>query len=166
MGPLDRAVYTVTVTNSNSSNSNGTSTLELPITVHPAAPVLMEPLTDLIYATGAMVKLELTNAGGGMLNAISADTPGCALGTQLPDGLRLTLADSGDTCIISGTPSTVQMATDYVVTATNITGNSMAHGEHNGCLWRRYFCAIGIADADGRHYCDGGLGNHANLANL
>ena len=91
-----------------------------------ARPALEAPAAQ-ILPTGSMARITLTNSGGGELLAIDAmPDPGCQVDPSLPNGLSLALDAEGDTCVISGTPSTAQTATDYMVTATNVTGDSTA----------------------------------------
>ncbi|MCA8837893.1 MAG: hypothetical protein K8963_08610, partial [Proteobacteria bacterium] len=118
--PTARATYAVTVT-----NVNGPSTLMLDIVVDPAAPVLTMPGAQ-VYATGALATLTMTSSGGGMLNAQDGTaSAGCVVSpATLPRGLNLMRATSGTSCVISGTPDTIQAATSYTVTATNVTDST------------------------------------------
>ncbi|MCA8836606.1 MAG: Ig-like domain-containing protein, partial [Proteobacteria bacterium] len=96
------------------------------LTVNPALPDLQDPSAQ-TFATGAAANLSLTNDGGGLLNAIGGSPSGCVVSSALPSGLALTVSDDRTTCTISGTisgaPGTTQGATDYTVTATNVTGS-------------------------------------------
>ena len=106
------------------ANTNGNGTLTLNITIEPTAPMLETPAAQ-IYTSGATITaLTLGNAiTAGQLN----DSEGCAITgtpTELPNGLTLSRSVDTNTCVISGTPATEQPATDYVITATNVTGSN------------------------------------------
>ncbi|WP_295666648.1 putative Ig domain-containing protein [uncultured Mucilaginibacter sp.] len=98
--------YTVTATNSN--GLNGTAPVTITV-VNPRAPVIIYNTPD-IYTTGiAIAPLSPTNTGG-IVVTYSAPT--------LPPGLVIDPV----TGIISGTPTAISPATNYLVTATNAGG--------------------------------------------
>lgn len=102
----DATDYTITVTNENGSNSD-TITMDVgnpPEQAYASSPYLLEQFDP---AT-------LTATFGG-------DQPyDCSIDPTLPDGL--TMNDS--TCDIMGTPTTIQGAIDYTITAGNDYGSS------------------------------------------
>ena len=104
----------VTATNA-SGNSSATVTLSVV-----AAPVLLSApefaqVLPQTYVEGTATSLTLVNNGGGMLSACS--------GANLPAGLAVSTSGNASTCILSGTPTAVQSATDATITATNATGS-------------------------------------------
>ena len=115
-----RAVYGVTV-----SYMGGTVTLNLDIAVNPVAPSLVAA-QSYVFDRGVMGSWTLTNGGGGVLNADTDSTPGCAVSPALPNGLVIGRSDDGDSCVISGTPMTAAGPSTYTITASNVTGSSMA----------------------------------------
>ena len=97
-------VYTVTAHN---TTSNVTTTIT--ITCKVAAPVITYTTPD-TYIVGSTVSLTPTNSGSPITSASTLPT--------LPAGL--TISNAG---VISGTPTTVTAAANYVVTATNAGGS-------------------------------------------
>ena len=102
--------YSIVATNS----AGGVSApLTLNITVNnPSATDLQTPADQNLTVGLAMTQLSIINNGGG----ISSCTPN----PSLPNGLSINSA----TCAISGTPDSVQSATDYNITAVGADGNS------------------------------------------
>jgi len=102
--------YTVTAT-----NVTGSTMATVQITVNPAAP------TNLVYPQTTITAVEG--------QAITTDTPtvtgtvgSYSVSPALPAGLSLNTS----TGAISGTPTAVTAQANYIVTATNITGSTMA----------------------------------------
>jgi hypothetical protein len=100
-------LYTVTAT-----NVSGTSTFDVSITVNPALPVISygSPLT---YYNGVQFAPETPTSTGGAVDTYSG---------TLPAGLSL----NASTGVITGTPSAVAAAADYIITATNSSGSGTA----------------------------------------
>ncbi|MCA8836895.1 MAG: putative Ig domain-containing protein, partial [Proteobacteria bacterium] len=141
------------------SNASGSDDAVVSFTVNPTAPALATPAMQ-VYPTGEGVSLELTNNGGGLLYSLSDLTPGCAVDATLPSGLSLAVSADENTCIIIGTPDTVQAATDYTITATNATGSATATANIEIVSGAPMFAAPGALV-----YTDGDTANES-LANI
>ena len=105
-----QASYTVTAT-----NVTGPATATVKITVNPAAP------TNLVYPQTAITAIEG--------QAIATDTPtvtGTVTSFSVSPALPTGLSFSTSTGAISGTPTAVSAQANYTVTATNVTGSTMA----------------------------------------
>jgi len=100
------ANYVVTATN---AGGNGTFTIN--ITVLPMPPVISYT-TPNVFVVGTAYTLNPTSSGGPVVSY--SVSPG------LPGGLSLNTT----TGVISGTPTTVTPATDYIVTATNANSST------------------------------------------
>ncbi len=104
--------YTITA-----SNTGGSTTANINITINDVAPSALSyagtPFTFTEYQ--AITTATPTSSGGAITNCTSA--PG------LPAGLSLNTS----TCAISGTPTTVQGATAYTITASNSGGSTTAN---------------------------------------
>ncbi len=101
------ANYVVTATNASGSN---TATLNL--TVNPRAPSISYTTPNVFTVGTAITALTPTNSGGAATSYSGS----------LPAGLSLN-ASTGE---ITGTPSAASSATNYSITATNVTGSSVA----------------------------------------
>ena len=99
--------YVVTATNASGSN---TATLNL--TVNPRAPSISYTTPNVFTVGTAITALTSTNSGGAVTSYSGS----------LPAGLSL----NGATGEITGTPSAALSATNYSITATNVTGSSVA----------------------------------------
>ncbi|MCA8837042.1 MAG: FG-GAP repeat protein, partial [Proteobacteria bacterium] len=115
----DATDYVITAT-----NANGSDTATVNITINPALPNLSAQTVR--FVANEVGTHTLTNTGGGELLADDAPTPGCATTPELPNGLELNINTAASTCVISGTPTGVQAATSYDITATNRTGPGTA----------------------------------------
>jgi phosphotransferase system IIA component len=104
------ATNTYTVTAVSAANGNGTTTITL--TVNPAAPAFTYPTPDVFVYGTAISSQSPTNTGG--------PPDSYSVSPALPSGLSL----DPTTGVISGTPTAVAGAADYVVTATNVTASS------------------------------------------
>lgn len=105
-----QASYTVTGT-----NVTGSTTAAVQITVNPAAP------TNLAYPQTAITAIQG--------QAIATDTPtvtGTVTNFSVSPALPAGLSFSTSTGAISGTPTAVSAQANYTVTATNVTGSTMA----------------------------------------
>nr|MCA8837934.1 hypothetical protein [Pseudomonadota bacterium] len=112
------ADYDITVT-----NTNGTATLTLNITINLAIPMPVVPVAQVYTSGEEIASLTLINSpNAGQLN----DLDGCTVNPALPANLTLARSDNTHTCVISGTPTEAQGATDYVITATNTSGSNTA----------------------------------------
>ena len=102
--------YTVTATNATGEDATPAT---VSITVNPALPDLADAAANLTTGTDATILF--TNNGGGALTD-------CAVNTALPVGLSVSRTEDHGSCRITGRPTTAQTAADYIVTATNATG--------------------------------------------
>ena len=93
------------------SNTGGTSMFTINITVNPPPPAFIYSTPDTYVVGTAISPLSPTNT-------VVAPTTYSA--PSLPAGLVI----NGSTGVITGTPSAVTIATDYLVTATNAGGSS------------------------------------------
>jgi len=106
--------YLVTAT-----NANGSTTFRVNITVNAAgtttgvAPANLTYTTPVVYVTGKSISALIPTVIGGAVSSYSVSP-------ALPDGLTL----DATTGIISGTPTTVTAAANYLVTATNNVGST------------------------------------------
>ncbi|MCB1193750.1 MAG: putative Ig domain-containing protein [Leptospiraceae bacterium] len=99
--------YTVTAT-----NSGGSTTFVLTITVNDAIPTISYTGSPFILGQGTGTTLASTLGGG---------TPtSCTSSPSLPTGLSI----DNTTCVISGTPTATQSATDYTITVSNSGGSN------------------------------------------
>jgi hypothetical protein len=102
--------YTITAT-----NSGGSTTKAISITVNDVAPSSLTYSPALFSATkGTAITAMSPSASGGAITSYSA--------TSLPSGLSLNTS----TGVISGTPTAIQVATPYTITATNSGGSMTA----------------------------------------
>ena len=100
------AAYTVTAT-----NSGGTATVALNITVNDLLPVFTYTVTPAIYIKDTAITANSPiNTGGAPLSY--------AVSPALPAGLSMSVMSG----VISGTPTAVTAAANYVVTASNSAG--------------------------------------------
>lgn len=83
----------------------------------PEAPELSNALPQ-AYDFSTDVNLLFTNTGDGELIECTADS--------LPTGLTISVSNDGETCQITGTPSTAQAPTMHTITATNGGGSNSA----------------------------------------
>ena len=103
------ADYVITAT-----NTGGTSAATVNITVKDLAPVIGYTGSPYTYVLGSLITpLNVENTGGAIVS--------CVASPALPAGLALSA-----TCGITGTPSALAPAADYVITATNTGGNATA----------------------------------------
>ena len=102
--------YTVTATNATGADATPAT---VSITVNPALPDLADATANLTTDTDATITF--VNNGGGVLT-------GCTVNPTLPTGLSASLTGDNGSCRITGRPTTAQTAADYIVTATNATG--------------------------------------------
>ena len=100
------------------SNAAGTDTAVVSIEVAAlTAPLISDPVAQIYTVNNTITGLILSNSGGELLTSCTADT--------LPDGLTVVL--SGDkTCLILGTPTSIQAATNHTITASNAAGSDTA----------------------------------------
>ena len=102
--------YTITA-----SNSNGSTIATVSITVNIAPPSSLSysgsPFT---YTQNVTISPRTPTFSGSLTSCTSSPT--------LPTGLGI----NGTTCVISGTPSVVQSATSYTITASNSSGSTTA----------------------------------------
>ena len=82
------------------------------------APALTDAAAQTYVQNSVVPTLSFANTGGVLLTSCTADT--------LPDGLQAEISADGNTCEITGTPTTIQPATTHTITATNDTGSSSA----------------------------------------
>ena len=102
--------YTVSAT-----NLGGTTTATISITVNPAPP------SGLSYV-GSPFTFTQASAISTQTPSVTGTVTSCSSTPALPAGLSL----NSTTCAISGTPSVSQVATDYTITASNVTGSTTA----------------------------------------
>lgn len=101
------------------TNNAGSSTTSVTITVvNPDAPQLEEVALQTYSIGSAIPTLTLSNSGGGSLIECS-DVQG-----GLPAGLTVSVSSDRSTCEISGTPTTLQVATSVDILARNVTASS------------------------------------------
>ena len=101
---------TVTAVQNTATSLDLTGTATFPLT-----PILTLETTNYSFAVDQLITpIIFTNAGGN----VAAD--GCGVNTPLPQGLNLNA--SGTTCEIRGTPEMATDSGDYIITATNATG--------------------------------------------
>ena len=101
------ADYTITAT-----NSGGSASTSINITVNAVAPVISYAGSPFTYTKdSAITDLTPTNTGGTVTS--------CSSSPALPTGLSLSA-----TCVLSGTPTVVAAAADYIITGTNTGGSS------------------------------------------
>jgi surface protein len=111
---LSQALTEFSITATNNSGSNQAT---VSILVNVPAPEL-EDITDLALLEGSNVNRALVNNGGGEITACNAET--------LPAGLQIEVSDNSESCVLTGSPNTVQTATDHIVSAVNVSGSSNA----------------------------------------
>lgn len=104
------ASYTISAT-----NSGGSSSQIIQIAVIDTPPTLSftglgSPFT---YTNGVAISAVTPTISGGTITS-------CTSSPALPTGLTL----SQSTCVLSGTPTTINAATDYTITATNSGGSA------------------------------------------
>ena len=104
------ATNTYTVTAVSAANGNGTTTITL--TVNPAAPAFTYPTPNVFVYGTTISSLSLSNSGG--------PPDSYSVSPALPSGLSLNTT----TGVISGTPTVIAGAADYVVTGTNVTASN------------------------------------------
>lgn len=106
------ANYTITGT-----NANGSSSATLNITVNDAPPAIdyIPTSYSFTYSKGTAIAPLTPNNHGGTITS-------CTASPALPAGLSI----ASGTCTISGTPSGIQAATTYSITASNSGGSSSA----------------------------------------
>ena len=110
--------HTITATNTTGSDT-ATVSIEVKAIVIPlAVPALGDATAQSYTNNSPITKLTFTNSGGDTITICTADT--------LPMGLVITKSTDSSTCEITGTPTTVQSATTYTITATNAAGNDTA----------------------------------------
>jgi len=102
------ANYVVTGT-----NTCGVGTFTINITVNPALPAISYTTPDVYTVGTAITPLAPTNTGGAVAT--------WSISPALPTGLSFDVT----TGIISGTPTVITSAANYIVTATNVTGSAM-----------------------------------------
>jgi len=108
-------VYTVTAT-----NSGGSTTALLTITVNNASAT--SPPENLTYATNPVIYTK----GTAITNNSPGSTGGAVASYSVSPALPVGLALSTSSGIISGTPTAVTSAANYIVTATNSAGFTSA----------------------------------------
>ncbi|WP_165781747.1 putative Ig domain-containing protein [Leptospira adleri] len=99
--------YTITA-----SNAFGNASVVISIAVNETAP------TSLNYAGNPFVLTKDTPIAS-IIPTITGTVTSCSTDISLPSGLTI----NSTTCAISGTPNTVQTATNYIVTASNAFGS-------------------------------------------
>ncbi|MGH7163205.1 MAG: CHRD domain-containing protein [Planctomycetota bacterium] len=104
------ADYTVTA-----SNAAGSTTATVNITVNVAPPAGLSYTSPVTYVTGTAITPNLPTSTGGPISGYSVNP-------TLPAGLGL----SASTGVISGTPTAVTAAANYVVTGVNASGSTQA----------------------------------------
>jgi hypothetical protein len=97
------------------SNLGGSTTTSITITVNLAAP------TSLSYA-GSPYTFTQNVAISSQTPTVTGTISTCTISPNLPSGLGI----NGTTCVISGTPTVVQTASIYTVTASNSGGSTTA----------------------------------------
>ena len=107
------ADYTITATNTAGSDSDA-ATVNITVTESLRPPDLENPAPQTYVKDVPISPLTLVNNGG----AVTACTG------SLPAGLSVAI--SGNTCEITGTPTAAQPATDHTITATNTAGSGAA----------------------------------------
>jgi hypothetical protein len=104
--------YTITATNTNGS-TNFQISIEVQSATDPApAPANLSYLTPVIFNSGSLI--------APMLPTVTGTVTSYAVSPALPAGLSI----HPTTGIISGTPTVVTAAANYMVTATNINGST------------------------------------------
>jgi len=103
-------VYTITA-----SNSTASKTTEISIAVTQSAP------SNLVYANNPFTFAENV-AIINEIPTITGTPSSCSSSPSLPMGLSLS-----SSCVISGTPSALQAATNYTITASNSFGSTIAN---------------------------------------
>jgi hypothetical protein len=97
-----------------STNTGGTSAVIISVTINDIIPALTYSGSPFTFAKNNAISAQIpTNSGGTVISCTSLPT--------LPTGLSLSA-----TCGISGTPSVIQAATNYTISATNTGGTSTA----------------------------------------
>ena len=105
--------YTITATN---VTANSTDTIS--IKINPKAPsIAILPATFTAVVKTAISGITITNSAGQELTA-------CTSNPTLPAGISIVVSTDKATCEFSGTPSTIQDAQTYTITASNVTGSS------------------------------------------
>jgi hypothetical protein len=112
VGPTGPNAHVITGT-----NVSGSTPVTLTITVNPAAPAGLSYTTPVAYNVGQAITPNVPSSSGGAVTSY-------AISPNLTTDTGLTFSTS--TGIISGTPTQTIAASDYVVTATNVTGSTMA----------------------------------------
>lgn len=114
---LAQAEILVTIT---AVNAGGESSATILITVNAATPAL-EDLTVQTFVIDIPLAeaVVFENSGGGSITTCETDA-------VLPAGLALAPTEDASSCALSGTPSELQEATAFVVTASNVSGESSA----------------------------------------
>lgn len=109
-----RFIYTVRAT-----SDAGIFNASVAIIVNAPAPLLLdEPI--ITYFQGQPINPFLfRNQGGGSLNICSA--------INLPKGLEINVSENRQSCELSGTPSEVQLAEEFTITAANITASTTSN---------------------------------------
>ncbi|NVJ61130.1 MAG: BspA family leucine-rich repeat surface protein [Gammaproteobacteria bacterium] len=79
----------------------------------------LEDMSERTYRVNRVINSLYFQSNGGWNIETCTSNP-------LPDGLTLSVSQSGRTCVISGTPTTEQRAQVYTITATNQYGSSEA----------------------------------------
>ena len=102
--------YTITAT-----NSSGSTTATISIAV------LIAPPSSLSYS-GSPFTFTRNISIASQTPTFSGSVTSCTSSPALPNGLGI----NGTTCVISGTPSVVQSAANYTITATNSSGSTTA----------------------------------------
>ena len=107
--------YTITA-----SNSGGASRAAISITVNANIPELASPSPQLFTINTLIPVVNFSNTGGVVTS--------CNVSPQLPSDLQLAVANIADTatCQLTGTPTQLQAATLYTVTASNSGGDNSA----------------------------------------
>ncbi|MCA8837550.1 MAG: FG-GAP repeat protein, partial [Proteobacteria bacterium] len=118
----DATDYVITATNANGSD---TATVNITINIDVTLPNLLAQTVRFVATEAGTHTLTIAGAGD-LLADGDTPTPGCATTPDLPTGLELNRATDSSTCVISGTPTDVQAATPYAITATNAVGSGPA----------------------------------------
>jgi hypothetical protein len=100
--------WTSTIT---ATNPNGSSATSLSIDVNDVAPVISYSNSPFVFNTGTTITSQTPVNTGGTIT-------GCSPSPALPAGLSLS-----NTCVLSGTPTGNQAATNYTITASNSGGS-------------------------------------------
>ncbi|MBD0725879.1 hypothetical protein B6A10_11875, partial [Flavobacterium sp. L1I52] len=104
------ANYTVTAT-----NTGGSTTATVSITINDIAPSALSYSTPNVFTKGTAITALIPTVSGGAVVSYSVNP-------ALPAGLSLNTT----TGVISGTPTAIAAAANYVVTATNTAGSTTA----------------------------------------